>query len=179
MFALPIISVASTLIGGVVSFMGAQQQASAAQASANYQAQVAKNNAKIAEDNAAYSRQAGVAETEREGMKTAQVVGAELAGQSASGIDLTTGSPTDVVRGTREGARLSTLNLMQNAELRARGYNIEASNQQAEAGLATMRGRQAATAGTVGGFSSLLGGATSFADKWMKFQSEGVGGGLF
>jgi hypothetical protein len=38
---------------------------------------------------------------------------------------------------------------MQNAELRARGYNIEASNQRAEAGLATMKGQQAATAGTL------------------------------
>jgi hypothetical protein len=109
MFALPIISVASTLIGGVVSFMGAQQQAAAAQASANYQSQVAKNNAKIAEDNAAYARQAGAAETEIQGMKTAQVVGAEIAGQSASGLDLTTGSPVDVVRGTRRGYRAGDL----------------------------------------------------------------------
>jgi hypothetical protein len=88
MFALPIISVASTLIGGVVSFMGAQQQASAAQASANYQAQVAKNNAKIAEDNAAYARQAGAAETEIQGMKTAQVVGAELRVRVRAGLTL-------------------------------------------------------------------------------------------
>jgi hypothetical protein len=32
----------------------------------------------------------------------------------------------------------------------------------------------AGTAGTIGGFSSLLGGANSFADKWMKYQNVGI-----
>jgi hypothetical protein len=171
-----LISIGATVIGGAVNFMGQQQQAAASAASANYQAQVARNNQQIAEQNAAYSRQAGQVEAEQQGQKTARLVGAEVAAQGASGIDPTTGSPADVVRGTREMGRLDTLNLVQNAELRARGFNIEASNQGANAELLTQQARNARTAGTFGAAGSILTAGSSVADKWLKFQTEGVGG---
>jgi len=171
---LGIISVGSSLIGGVTSFIGSQQQAQAASSAANYQAQVAKNNQKIAEDNANYSRQAGAAEAEAQSMKQRATVGAIVAGQAASGIDPTTGSPSDVSRSARELGRLDLANTMQNAELRARGYDVTASNEGASAGLFKMQAANAQTAGGIAGFSSLLGGASNFSDKWLKLQNQGV-----
>ncbi len=53
-----ILSLGSTLIGGVTSFIGSQQQAAATRDAANYQAQVARNNQIIAQQNATYARQA-------------------------------------------------------------------------------------------------------------------------
>ncbi len=171
-----VISLASTVIGGGVSLMGQMQTANANASAANYQAQVARNNQTIAEQNATYSRQAGVVEAEQQSQKTARLVGAEIAGQGASGIDPTTGSPAEVVRGTREMGRLDMLNLVQNAELRARGFNIEASNQGANAGLLTQQASNARTAGLFGAAGSLLTAGSSVSDKWLKFQTEGVGG---
>jgi hypothetical protein len=164
----------ASAVGTGVNLIGSMQQSSANQATANYQAQVARNNQIIAEQNAAYSRQAGAAETETQGFKTASLVGGELAAQGASGVDPTTGSPIDVVRGSREYGRLDTLNLVRNAELRARGFDIAASNEGASAGLFTQQGKNAGTAGLYSAGSSILGGASNFSDKWLKFQNEGV-----
>jgi len=169
-----ILSLGSTLIGGITSFIGGQQQAAATKDAANFQAQVARNNQIIAQQNAAYARQAGAAETVAQGMKTAAVVGAEEAAQGSSGIDLTTGSPREVRRSTTELGQLDTLTIQQNAELRARGAEVQASNFGAEAGLAEMKARNASSAGTFSGFSSLLSAGSQFSDKWMKFQNEGV-----
>jgi hypothetical protein len=180
--ALPFVALASTVIGTGVSIMGSMQQASAAESSAKYQAQVARNNQIIAEQNASYARQVGQAETETSGMKTAAIVGSEVAAQGASGLDPTTGSPVDVVRGTREVGRFDTLNLVRNAELRARGFDIEAANQGASSKLYDATAKQAGIAGLYSTGSSILGGASSFSDKWIKFQNEGVStntGGLY
>jgi hypothetical protein len=173
---LSIISIGATVIGGAVNMFGQMQQAKAQEGAANYQAQVARNNQTIAEQNAAYSRQAGAVEAEQQSQRTAKLVGAEIAGQGASGIDPTTGSPAEVVRGTREMGRLDTLNLVQNAELRARGFNIEASNQGANAGLLTQQASNAQTAGMFGAAGSLLTAGSSVADKWLKFKNTGVEG---
>jgi hypothetical protein len=175
--ALPFVALASTVIGTGVSIMGSMQQASAAESSAKYQAQVARNNQIIAEQNASYARQVGQAETETSGMKTAAMVGSAVAAQGASGLDAASGSPVDVVRGTREIGRFDTLNLVRNAELRARGFDIEASNQGATAKLSDATAKQAGVAGLYSAGSSILGGASNFSDKWIKFQNEGVFGG--
>jgi hypothetical protein len=65
--ALPFVALASTVIGTGVSIMGSMQQASAAESSAKYQAQVARNNQIIAEQNASYARQVGQAELKPRG----------------------------------------------------------------------------------------------------------------
>jgi hypothetical protein len=172
--SLAVVSIGSTVLSAGVGAIGAIQQGNAAAASANYQAQVAKNNQTIAEQNATYSRQAGQAETEAEGMKTASIVGAAVAGQGAAGVDPTTGSPADVVRGTRETRRLDTLNIVQNAELRARGFDIQGSNFGAQSHLDRLTASNAQTAGLYGAGASLLGGASSVATKWQKYQTEGI-----
>lgn len=171
---LTLLSLGSTIIGGVMSFVGGQQQAAAQKDAANFQAQVARNNQIIAQQNADYARQAGAADTVTQGIKTAQVVGAEEAAQGSSGIDLTTGSPREVRRSTTELGQLDAATIMHNAELRARGAEVQASNFGSEAQLASMRASNASSAGTFSGFSSLLSAGSQFSDKWMKFKNEGV-----
>lgn len=171
---LSLLSLGSTLIGGVFSFIGGQQQAAAQKDAANFQAQVARNNQIIAQQNATYARQAGAVEAQTQGIKTASVVGAEEAAQGSSGIDLTTGSPREVRRSTTELGQLDAATIMQNAELRARGAEVQASNFGSEAQLASARARNASSAGTISGFSSLLSGGSQFSDKWLKFTNEGV-----
>lgn len=173
---LAVISLAATAIGTGVSFVGGVQTAAANKATAEYQAQVAKNNETIAKQNADYARQAGQAEVEQQGMKTRAVIGQEAAAQGASGIDLTTGSPEEVRRSTQEIGQFDDMNIVQRAEMRARGFDIEAMNQGASARLYTQQGRNASTAGMYAGFSSLLTGGSSFSDKWLKYKNEGTFG---
>ncbi len=173
---LSILSLGSTLIGGVFSFVGGQQQAAAQKDAANFQAQVARNNQIIAQQNATYARQAGAAEAQTQGLRTAAVVGAEEAAQGSSGIDLTTGSPREVRRSTTELGQLDAANITQNAELRARGAEVQASNFGASAQLYSQQALNASSAGTFSGFGSLLSAGSQFSDKWLKFQNEGVAG---
>jgi hypothetical protein len=172
--SLAVISIGSTVLSAGAGLVGSMQQASAASATAQYQSQVAKNNQTIADQNAAYARSVGQVEAQTQGMKTAALAGAATAGQGASGIDPTTGSPADVVQGIRTVGRADTNNIIANAELRARGYQIEASNQGASADLFASQAKTAQSAGLFSAGSSLLGGASSVGDKWLKFQREGV-----
>jgi hypothetical protein len=170
---LAIASLAGSALSAGVGFIGAQQQASAQAASANYQAAVARNNAIIQQQNAQQAVQVGRAAAQAKDLENAQQMGAIVAAEGASGIDLGTGSPTQVRSGQQQVGRLNTLNIMQKAMNEARGFNVAAMSDTAQAQLDTMQARQAQTAGMFQAAGSLLGGATSFADKWIRFQMPG------
>jgi hypothetical protein len=166
-------SLASSGIGAI----GAMQQGQAQAAAANYQAQVARNSQQVAEQNARYAIQAGQSRAQTEDIRTGAVVGQQAAAQAASGIDITTGSPVDVRESTRQMGRLSSLNIMQNANLQAYGYRTQATGFGAQAGLDTAQAGFAKQAGFIGAGTSLLGGASSFADKWLSYQLKTGSGG--
>jgi hypothetical protein len=173
---LAIASLAGSALSAGVGFIGAQQQASAQAASANYQAQVARNNAVIQQQNAQRAAQTGRAQAQQQDLKNAATYGQVLAAEGASGIDLSTGSPRQVQSSAQQIGRLDTLNIADRAQQQVRGYNINALSDTAQAQLDTMQAQNAQTAGTISGISSILGGASSFADKWMRFQTTGVPG---
>src|SRR5205085_614920 len=115
-------------------------------------------------------------QAQNQDFKTRSLIGAITAGQAASGIDVASPTSQDVRTSQEQIGRLDTETIMARAGLQARGYESEAASQAAEADLAGMRARNAQTAGAISGFGSLLGGATSFADKWLKYQTVGVSG---
>jgi hypothetical protein len=165
------IGLALTAISTVVGVAGAFSQASAQRQQAEYQAAVARNNQIIAEQNKQYATQAGEAQAQAQGFKNRATLGAITAGQAASGIQLDSPTLTDVREGAEQTLRLDTANINANALLRARQYGIQAGQYGAEAELQSMAGRNATTAGFFNAAGSLLGGASSFADKWSRYQS--------
>lgn len=173
---LPALSLAGSVISAGVGAIGAMQQGRAQAAAANYQAAVARNNAIIQQQNAAQAAATGRAQAQQQDLANAQRLGAIAAAQGASGIDIGSGSYQDVTRSQQQLGRLGTQNVMQRALEQARGYNIEAASQTAQAQLDQMQAAQAQRAGMIGAGTSLLGGATSFADKWLRFQTTGVPG---
>jgi hypothetical protein len=170
----PEIALAATVVSGVVGAVGAIQQASAQQDAAKYQAAVARNNQITANQNAQYAAQAGAVEAQARDRRNAAIQGSLLAGQGASGIDIDSTSSKEVRDSQEQLGRLDTQTIMARALLQSRSYTADAANQGAEAELQTQRASNAGTAGTIGAFSSLLGGATSFADKWQKYQNVGI-----
>jgi hypothetical protein len=170
----PEVALIGTLVSGVVGFVGQMQQASAQQDAAKYQAAVARNNQIVAQQNAGYAAQAGAVAAQARDRKNASIAGSILAGQGASGIDVESTSSKELRDSQEQLGRLDTQTIMARALLQSRSYTQEAANQGAEADLATQRASNAGTAGTIGAFGSLLGGANSFADKWMKYQNVGI-----
>lgn len=168
------LSLVGSAASGLFGFMGAQQTASATAAASNYQAQVARNNQVIAQQNAQQAAQTGAVAAQRQDLINRQRMGAIEAAQSASGIDIGTGSPKAVRESAYQVGRLDTATVMQNALERARSEEVAASNYDAQAQLDRMQAQAARAAGLTSGFSSLIGGASSFADKWQRYQLQGV-----
>lgn len=173
---LAIASLAGSVISGGMGFLGAMQQGEAASQSAKYQAQVARNNEIIATNNAQYAAESGAARAQAQDFKNRAALGELESQQAASGLDLESGSNADVRRGARNVARLDTETLYNNALLQVRGAQAQGVGFKAQAGLDELEGRNAQSAAMTRGFGSLLGGASSFSDKWLRYQNTGVPG---
>ncbi len=168
------VSAAATVASTAFGIIGAQQQASAQAQAANYQAQVARNNAIIQERNAQAAIQAGETEAQNQQRKTAATLGAARAAMAASGLDTTSGTPLDLQSDIVKLGKLDELTIRNNAARTAYGYRIQGMSNTAEADLAGMRAKSAVSAGNIASMSTLLSGATSLSDKFMGWQRQGL-----
>ncbi len=169
-----IATLATTVLAAGVSAYGMMQQGAAAKSAADYQSQVAANNAIIGNQNARYAIQAGNAQAEQSQIKTNQIVGAMMAAQASSGVDVGSGSPLDTRTSQKEIGALDVAQIRNNAARQAYGYQTGAMSNTAQSQLLTVQGQNAATAGEIGGVSSILGGASSFGKNYVDFSKVGA-----
>ena len=158
--------------------IGTLESGAAAKNAADYQAQVAANNAVIAEQNAEYATKAGQAAAENQSRKGAAQGGQIKVAQAAGGIDVNSGSAEDVQIGQREVNQLDTETVLSNAQLHAYGYRSQAANFKAESQLDTMKGDQAEEASYMKAGSDLLSSASGISGKWTG-GSGGIGNSIF
>lgn len=176
-----ILGVASTGIATA----GAIEQGNARADAAAYSAQVARNNAVVAEQDAQYALQAGEADAATSGRRGADRLAAIKTAQAANNLDVNSGSAVDVRAGQAKTNTLDTLTVKNNALLKAYGYRNQGAGYTATAGLQEREGSAARTAGYLSGGATLLGGASSLGFKWGSMQNpapdvsrEPLGGGL-
>ena len=161
-------SVAGSVVSGIASYQQGKQQ----KAMYNYQAQVAQENAKIAENNAKMERQQGIEEARLQRMKTLQHVGSQQTAMAANGIDVTQGTPLDVIEDTAAMGELDALQTRYNYERKALSYEAQADNFSNQANLDVIAGRNAYSAGKMNALASGLEGVSkvgSVASKWIGF----------
>ena len=149
---------AMAAIGTGVSAMGQMQQASAAKASADYQAKVAEGNAQIASQNATMAAASGEAQAAISEQKTRAAVGAELAAQGSSGVDINSPTATAVRKSQDMTGQLDAQTIRSNAARTAYGYETQSTNFENQSSADTAQGNNAMTAGEVGAGGSLLSG---------------------
>lgn len=164
-FAAPL-ALAAGVIGGGISAAGQLEAGAASANAASYRAQVAKNNADIAIQNATYAEQAGQAKGTVQSMKGAAIAGKIKAGQGASGVDVNSGSSVAVQAGQREAEKLDTETVLNNSQLEAYGYRTRATSETAQAGLEQLTAEQAPIGAEIGAAGSLLSSASSLGYKW-------------
>lgn len=104
----------------------------------DYQAQVARNNAIITQQNADYERAAGEVAAGAKLFETGAVVSKQRAAQGASGVDVNRGSAVDVQASTRQLGALDAATIMHNALRKVYGYGVEKTGFENEATLRTM-----------------------------------------
>jgi hypothetical protein len=167
-------SLIASAAGAGVSAIGAKTTADANAASYNYKAAVANNNAILAQRNADQATQAGQVGAQVQGLKTKTLVANQLVTQASNGLDVGSGTNVAVRQSAEDLGHLDTLTILSNAAKNAQGFKAQGMNFQAESGLNKAAAENAETAGGFGIATSLLGGASSFADKWAGYSQKGV-----
>lgn len=171
-----IISIGSTVLGTAMQMAAQSQAASAQAAQANYQAQVAENNRITAERLAADAEERGEIEVRRHRQQVEQLKGRQVAALAASGVDVASGSPLDVLADTAALGAQDELTIRDNAAREAWRHRVEASNQGAQAGLLRFQAANTSS-GAVG---TLLTGVGGIADRWWRYRTQtdpGTSGG--
>lgn len=160
--------VASSAIGAVSSYSQGKQQ----QAMYNYQAQVAEQNAKIAQKNAAVERQTGIEEARLQRIKTLQTIGSQKTAMAANGMDITQGTSLDIIQDTAAMGELDALQIETNYERKALAYEQSANNYSNQSKLDVIAGKNAYKTGKINAVTEGLNGVSklgSVAGKWVGF----------
>ncbi|HAK9055128.1 TPA: hypothetical protein H2869_003111 [Salmonella enterica] len=114
-----------------------------------YQADVAKQNADLAEAQAADAVNRGNAEAAKQRRQTQQMKGQQAAAMGAAGGDLSSGSALDIFGDTAQFGTLDALTTVNNGMREAYGYQVQADNARAQADAAKSQGN-------FGSFATLL-----------------------
>lgn len=150
--AVPLAIGSSILGGGLTAFSAIQQ--------GNYRAAVAKNNALIAEQNAARLSEAAQESAKRSDIESAALLGEQWAAQGASGLDVSGRSARAGRMLTRRVGRQQARDIVTQGVSDARNQLQEAANFRGEAsaakkqGLLTAIGAGIGAAGDVGSLMS-------------------------
>lgn len=155
--ALPLLST----IGSVVGAAGTL-------ASGLYAGQVASNNATIAGQNAEYAKEAGQVGAANQSMKGAAKSARIKTSFAANGIDVNSGSASEVEASQAGENALDVDTVLHNADLRAYGYTTQQQNFEEEA-------TQDRVGGILGATGSLLSKAPSLNFKWGQVPDETAG----
>lgn len=155
------VSIGLMALSGLSSIAGSVAQKRQLQ----YQAQVAQNNARIANMNADYAARAGQQKEQSEAWKVRGLMGRQLAAQSANGLDVNSGSPQDVRGSTAALGNLGIAAVRDNGTREYYGYKGQATNFMNDATLAkasepTFLSTMLSAAQAAGGRLSSLGSPT-------------------
>lgn len=167
-------SLVASIGSGILGASGARKKADAESASYQYKAQVARNNAIIAERNAAAAVDSGGVAGQTNDLKTKNLLGQQLVTQAANGLDVNSGSNLEVRQSAADLGRLDTMTILNNAAKQSAGFKAQGVNFESEAKLSNASAEYAQDAGDINVMSSLLGAAGSVSNKWAGYRSSGV-----
>jgi len=167
-----------SLGSGAIGGLGAIQSSSAASAAAGYNAQVAANNAKIATTNANYAGAQGEENVAASGARTKATVGATLANEGASGVDVNTGSDVNVRESESKLGMLDALNVRSQAAQAAYGYQVGAAADTGQQSLYKSQQESDQIGGYLNAGSTVLGGVGNAAKYSTWLSTSGPLGNL-
>lgn len=143
--------------------MGTIASGSAAYGQAQLQAQMADQNAKLAEEAARDAVRRGDEAAARHYREVGQLKGNQIAAAAASGIDTGFGSAVEIQIDTAILANADADIIRENAMREARGLRIDAWNYRAQKVAAKEAASQAVLSTVIGVASAGLGGATQIS----------------
>lgn len=158
-----------TAVSAGVAAAGVAYSAYASNQAHKYQAQVAANNAKIADYNANQTiEQGNVEESAQHGLASRRV-GAAIAAQGANNVDTTFGTAAQVQQGLQNSGDLDAMTIRYNSAQRALGFINQGQGYTAESSMQRAAATNAGVEGVLGVGSTLISGATSMAKSKLGF----------
>lgn len=154
-----IASIAGTAVSAIGSIQQGKAQAAAAQASADQN----QRNAVIAQRNAEDARGRGVVAEQDLQLRTRARIGMQKNTLSERNIAANYGSALEILGDTAMIGKLDGLTTRNNFEREAISHEAQGMNFNAQAEQDKMAAKYAKQAGTLGAFSTVLGGVSSFA----------------
>ncbi|HSW91846.1 MAG TPA: hypothetical protein VLG09_04325 [Candidatus Saccharimonadales bacterium] len=139
-----------------------------------YQAGWAQKQAAMEQQNAAYARSVGEVKAQRVGEAAAQDYGKAVATEASSGFKVGSGTYGDVNAAIRRRGQFDEATTRQNAAREAYGYEVKSAEDTVKAGMYKTAAKTDMISGFIGGASSILGGGTQVADKWVQFGQAGL-----
>lgn len=146
---------------------GAHQQSTNAKNQANYQSQVASNNAKVAEWQAQDAKERGDQAVAAVRRKYAGLQGTQAATLAARGLDISEGSANAILTDTDFFGDYDQKQTRANAEREAWGFRVRAGNFQGDAAMYNT---------VAGNENPLLSGALAGTSAYFGAKSKGYGG---
>lgn len=176
-FIAPIVAGISSLAGGSgggFAAAGSLLSGVAGLASGIYQMNVANENAKIAEQNAARRIEQGQTEQFEQDQQTRAMLGEQESVQAASGLSLGSASSVRTRRAARELGRRDALRVREAADWDAYNFKVEAANQRAAGTMAGLQGGMSLLGGFLGAAKgSLTGNSKSTAKAFDPWKARG------
>lgn len=155
-----------TLVSIAVGAAGAVYQGNAAASAARYNAQIAEMNAKISDKAAKDALERGARDEQRKRIEVAAIAGQQRAGMAASGIDISFGTPLEMLVDTAYAGEMDALTVRTNANREAYNQEVQSANLRAQSGLYQMEAKSARTGSML---SAIGGGLSTGASAYGKF----------
>ncbi len=152
--------IATTAASGAVSVLGNAQAAASQSAALKYQASVNEANAKQERNRVVDATNRGQENLEDHARKVAQLRGRQIAMLSARGLDVSFGSPSDIITDTSVLGLEDAGRIAENARREAQGYEVSAYNYTASAGGDRLAARNVKRALPYQQLSTILGTAS-------------------
>lgn len=152
------VSIGGTLLAGGVQAYGQRQQA-------KYEAEVATQNAKIADMQAENAKQIGNIEEERQRARVRQMIATQRASFAANNVDTGTGTALEVLGDTAGYGYADATQIRSNALREAWGFKVDAANSRGRAQAARYNGR-------IGALGTLLTTGAQAAGQFQQYRAS-------
>ena len=166
---LPAVSLALTAAGAAMSAYSAYNQSKQAKAAYNYQAEVGRNNAKIAEWNAQEVTRQGEQELIAHQRKVAALTGTQRAAFGSRGIDMSEGSALNILSDTAYLGEQDAITIKDNIAKKAWQARMQGYNDSANAEL--LQSRADGENPLLSGASSLLTSSGQVSNSWYRYMN--------
>lgn len=166
------LTLAATGLSTGIGVVGSIRQARAQSEQMEYQADVARQNQQLAEQQASAERRQGYENMITQRQETAKLIGRQRAAAGASGAVVDVGSNLDLQADTAAQGEIDAINTYNQALDRAYNYDVQAVNYGNQAAAYDASASSAKKAGYINAFGTAIGGLATMGSTWAKFKGN-------